>query len=73
VHALVKAWHHIPVWHNVFAGPQAHVAFVCCSVWQYDGAFCLDICPFAWAKPTDMAVASNAIAKIFSMVSSSLG
>jgi hypothetical protein len=32
VHAFVKAWHHIPLWHGVFAGPQAHVAFVCCSV-----------------------------------------
>jgi hypothetical protein len=27
VHALVKAWHHIPFWHAIFAGPQAHVAF----------------------------------------------
>jgi len=30
------------------------------------------LCPFASAKPTDMAVASNAIAKVFSIISSSL-
>jgi hypothetical protein len=74
VQALVKAWQYIPFWHVIFAGPQAHVAFVCCSVWQYDRAFgaALCLCPFASAKPTDMAVTSNAIAKVFSMVCSSL-
>ena len=32
VQALTKPWHHCPFWHNVFAGPQVHVAFACCSV-----------------------------------------
>jgi hypothetical protein len=73
VQAFVKAWHHIPFGHTVFAGPQAHGAFVCCSVWQYASeAFGAFLCPFASAKPTDMEVASNAIAKVLSMVCSSL-
>ena len=73
VHALVKAWQYIPFWHAVFAGPQAHAAFVCCSVWQYASeAFGAFLCPFASAKPTDMEIASNTIAKVLSMVCSSL-
>jgi hypothetical protein len=27
VHALAKAWHHIPCGHGIFAGPQAQFAF----------------------------------------------
>lgn len=29
LHVLVKEWHHIPLGHTVFAGPQVHVAAVC--------------------------------------------
>jgi hypothetical protein len=59
----------------IFAGPQAHVVFTCCSVVHgaseaFSGAFAL--CPFASAKPTDMAVASNTMTNVLSMVSSSL-
>jgi hypothetical protein len=32
VHALEKAWHHIPFWQAAFAGPQAQLSFACCSV-----------------------------------------
>lgn len=75
VHALAKAWHHIPFGQVIFAGPQAHVSFACCSVWHAASAFAEALClaPFASAKPTDMAVASNTITKAFSMVASSLG
>jgi hypothetical protein len=72
VHALVKAWHHIPFWQAIFAGPQAQLSLACCSVWHGERAFGLAICPFAPATPTDMAVASNATATVFSMVASSL-
>jgi hypothetical protein len=71
VQAFVKPWHHCPFSHTFFAGPQAHFALACCSVWQVGRAF--DLAPFASAKPADMVVASKAIAKILSIVSSSLG
>jgi hypothetical protein len=67
----VKVWQNIPFGHIIFPGPQRHVAFVCCSISQ-GGAFGDALAPFASAEPTDMAVASNATAKVFNMISSSL-
>ena len=70
---LAKAWPHIPFGHTVFAGPQAHVAVTFCSVAHgASEALAGALCPFASANPTDMAVASNAMANVLSMVSSSL-
>jgi len=73
VQLFVKAWQYIPAGQVIFAGPQAQVAFACCSVWHCASeAFGGALCPFASAKPADMAVASNAMAKVLSMVFSSL-
>jgi hypothetical protein len=68
----MKVWQNIPFGHIILPGPQRHVAFVCCSISQGGGAFGGALVPFASAKPTDMAVTSNATAKVFSMISSSL-
>ena len=60
-------------WQVIFAGPQAHVAVTRCSVAHgASEALAGALCPFASANPTDMAVASNAMANVLSMVSSSL-
>ena len=77
----MNAWHHIPLGHTVLAGPQAHVAAACRSVSQYvSGCAPNSLNPWrsipgekaaaAWADPTDIAVASNAIAKLLSIASS---
>ena len=71
-------WQNCPFWQTVFAGPQAHGAGDGCSALQdIAGGLGLATCrPFASAKPTDMAtdmaVARKAIAKVFSIISSSL-
>jgi hypothetical protein len=67
VHAFAKAWQYIPAAQVTFAGPQAHVAFACCSV-RHGDRVGLAICPFASASPTDMAVASSAIEKVLNMI-----
>jgi hypothetical protein len=77
----VKEWHHIPLGHTVFAGPQAHVAVACRLFSQYvSGCAPNSLCPWrsipvekvaaACAIPTDITVASNAMAKVLSIVSS---
>jgi hypothetical protein len=63
--AFMKAWQYAPAGQVIFAGPQAHVAVTRCSVAHGDRAFGL---AFASATPTDVAVASSAIAKILNMV-----
>ena len=67
-------WQNCPFWQTVFAGPQAHGADDGCSALQdIAGGLGLATCrPFASAKPTDMAIARKAIAKVFSIISSSL-
>jgi hypothetical protein len=67
-------WQNCPFWQTVFDGPQAHGADDGCSALQdIAGGLGLATCrPFASAKPTDMAIARQVIAKVFSMVSSSL-
>jgi hypothetical protein len=63
-----KAWHHIPFWHVIFPGPQAHVAAAARSVSHGDNGF--RICPFAWANPADIPIASTTTAKVLSIVPS---
>src|SRR5262249_38185851 len=67
-------WQNWSFWQTTFSGPQAHGADDGCSALQdIAGGLGLAACrPFASAKPTDMAIARKAIAKVFSMVSSSL-
>ena len=67
-------WQNCPFWQTVFAGPQAHGADDGCSALQdIAGGLGLATCrAFASAKLTDMAIARKLIAKVFSMVSSSL-
>jgi hypothetical protein len=69
-------WQNWSSWQTVFAGPQAHGAGDGCSALQdiAGGAAArwTTVRPLASASPTDMAIAREAIAKVFSMVSSSL-
>ena len=67
-------WQNWSFWQIVFDGPQAHGAGDGCSALQdIAGGLGLATCrPLASASPTDMAIARKAIAKVFSMVSSSL-
>src|SRR5215813_2296269 len=67
-------WQNWSFWQTIFSGPQAHGADDGCSALQdIAGGLGLAACrPFASAKPTDMAIARKAIAKVFSIVSSSL-
>ena len=67
-------WQNWSFWQTIFSGPQAHGADEGCSALQdIAGGLGLAACrPFASAKPTDMAIARKAIAKVFSIVSSSL-
>jgi hypothetical protein len=64
----MKAWHHIPFWQVIFAGPQAHVAAAGRSVSHGDRGFC--ICPLAWAIPTDIPIASTTTVKALNIVPS---
>jgi hypothetical protein len=73
---LVKEWHHIPLGHTVFAGPQAHVADAC-RLFSHQVSGCAPnslnpwrSIPNACTDPTDIVVASNAIAKFLSIFSS---
>jgi len=69
-------WQNWSFWQIVFDGPQAHGADDGCSALQdiAGGAAArwTTARPLASASPTDMAIAREAIAKVFSMVSSSL-
>ena len=67
-------WQNWSFWQTVFDGPQAHGAADGCSALQdIAGGLGLATCrPLASATPMDMAIAREAIAKVFSMVSSSL-
>jgi len=67
-------WQNWSFWQTIFSGPQAHGPDDGCSALQViAGGLGLAACrPFASAKPTDMAIARKAIAKVFSIVSSSL-
>jgi len=66
-------WQNCPFWQTVFAGPQAQASLAGCSALQdIAGDMGLATCrPLASAKPPDMAIARQAIAKVFSIVSSS--
>jgi hypothetical protein len=78
---LVKEWHHIPLGHTVFAGPQAHVA-AACRLFSHQVSGCAPNSLNPWRSipaekgaaactdPADMVAASNAIAEIFSTFSS---
>jgi hypothetical protein len=69
----MKAWHHIPFGHIIFAGPQRHVAAAGRSVSHCDRAgLGVYICPLACANPTDMTIASKLKVKVLSMFCSSL-
>jgi hypothetical protein len=69
LHTLDGKWQNIPFAQTVFAGPQAHVSAAGCSALQDILGGCLAAGrPFASAKPTDMAIARTAIAKVFSML-----
>jgi hypothetical protein len=75
---------HVPV----TCSPSAHIGiaffcgiaffwtcFVTVALWLcacFVLAWCTCFVPFAWATPTQMAVASNAIKKVFSIVSASM-
>jgi hypothetical protein len=73
LHTLPMKWQKYPLGQTVFAGPQAQVSLPGCSALQDILGGCLAAGrPFASAKPTDMAIARTAIAKVFSMSSSSL-
>ena len=67
-------WQNWSFWQTIFSGPQAHGPDDGCSALQViAGGLGLATCrPFASAKPTDIAIARKAIAKVFSIVSSSL-
>jgi hypothetical protein len=65
----MKAWHHIPFGHIIFAGPQRHVPAARCSVSHCDRAgLGVYLCPLACANPTDMTIASKLKVKVLSMV-----
>jgi len=51
--------------HTFFAEPQVHAAAACFPSAHVGIGLC--ICPFAWANPTDIAVASSTTAIVLNM------
>jgi hypothetical protein len=68
-------WQNCPFSQTVFAGPQAQGPFDGCSASQdiAGGVGFITCRPFASAKLTDIAIARQLIANVFSMIFCSVG